>query len=54
MPDNAIFYQAAYISAAVVYGGYIVSLVIRMRRASERRRRQEANSGLHRRSAPGL
>ena len=54
MPDNAIFYQAAYIAAAVVYGGYILSLVIRMRRASERRRRQDVNSGLHQRSGPGL
>ena len=53
MPDNAIFYQAAYIAAAIVYGGYIVSLVIRMRRASERTRRQEENSGLPRESVHG-
>jgi hypothetical protein len=53
MPDNAIFYQAAYIAAAIVYGAYTVSLVIRMRRASERRRRQERNSGLPGQSAHG-
>ena len=40
MPDNAVFYHAAYIIAAVVYGGYIVSLAIRTRRANGRRRRQ--------------
>lgn len=51
MPENAIFYHAAYIAAAVVYGGYIVSLAIRTRRANERRRRQENRSPLHGRSA---
>ena len=51
MPDNAIFYHAAYVAAAVVYGGYIVSLAIRTRRANERRRRQENRSPLHGRSA---
>ena len=40
MPDNAVFYYAAYAAAAVVYGGYIVSLVVRGRRARERQRRQ--------------
>lgn len=39
-PDNAIFYQAAYVAAAVIYGGYVLSLVMRGRRASERERRQ--------------
>jgi len=39
-PDNAIFYQAAYIAVAIIYGGYVVSLVIRGRRARERERRQ--------------
>ena len=48
MPDNAIFYHAAYIAAAVVYGGYIVSLVVRTRRAKQRLRRQEGASGLRR------
>ena len=51
MPDNAIFYHASYIAAAVVYGGYIVSLAIRTRRANERRRRQEDRSTLRERSA---
>jgi hypothetical protein len=46
MPDNAIFYHAAYIAAAVVYGGYVVSLVIRTRRANERKRAQDGNRGL--------
>ena len=51
MPDNAIFYHAAYIAAGVVYGGYIVSLAIRTRRANERRRRQENRSPSHGRPA---
>ena len=45
MPDNAVFYHAAYIAAAVIYGGYIVSLAIRSRRANERKHRQERRSG---------
>lgn len=40
MPDNAIYYHAAYIAAAVIYGGYIVSLFVRGWRAQERERRQ--------------
>jgi hypothetical protein len=51
MPDNAIFYHAAYITAAVVYGGYIVSLAIRTRRALARRRRQEDRATLQGRPA---
>jgi hypothetical protein len=46
MPDNAIFYQAAYIAAAVVYGSYVVSLLIRTRRANARKRRQQTNGDL--------
>ena len=42
MPDNAIYYHAAYIVAGVVYAGYIVSLVIRWRRV--RRRQEQARS----------
>jgi hypothetical protein len=41
MPDNAIYYHAAYIAAGVVYGGYIVSLLIRRRRARDRTRRRD-------------
>jgi hypothetical protein len=41
MPDNAIYYHAAYIAAAVVYGGYIVSLLVRSRRARERQENHE-------------
>ena len=40
MPDNAIFYHAAYIAAALVYGGYVVALIVRNRRARDRERRQ--------------
>ena len=35
MPDNAAYYQAAYIVAAVLYGGYVVSLIIRARKYRE-------------------
>ena len=41
MPDNAIYYHAAYIAAGVVYGGYIISLLIRGRRARDRARRRD-------------
>ena len=40
MPDNAIFYHAAYAAAVVIYGGYVVSLVVRSRRTRARERRQ--------------
>ena len=36
MPENAGFFQAAYAAAAVIYGGYIVSLWWRGRRTRER------------------
>ena len=42
MPDNAIYYYAAYVVAGAVYSGYILSLVIRWRRV--RRRQEEARS----------
>jgi hypothetical protein len=41
MPDNAIYYQLAYAAAALIYGGYIVSLVVRMRRARARQRERQ-------------
>ncbi len=44
-PDNAIYYQAAYAVAGVVYGAYIVSLIVRARRIRSRLERQ-AKSGL--------
>ena len=47
MPDNAIFYHAAYIAAAVVFGGYIVSVAMRTRRANDRWRRQENRSSVN-------
>jgi len=39
MPDNAVFFHVAYAVAVVVYGGYVVSLVVRSRRARVRERR---------------
>lgn len=32
MPDNASFMVAAYAAAAIIYGAYAISLVIRRRR----------------------
>lgn len=46
MPDNAIFYHAAYIAAGIVYGGYIVSLALRIRKANERKRAQDRTHAL--------
>lgn len=40
MPDNAVFYHAAYTAAAIIYGGYVISLVVRSRRTRARERRQ--------------
>ena len=39
MPDNAGYFHAAYIAATVIYGGYIISLFVRTKRARERERR---------------
>jgi hypothetical protein len=39
-PDNAVFYHVAYTAAVVIYGGYLVSLVVRSRRTRDRERRQ--------------
>ena len=36
MPDNAGFMFAAYIAAALVFGGYVVSLVVRARAMARR------------------
>ena len=36
MPDNAGFMFAAYIAAALVFGGYVVSLVARARGMARR------------------
>jgi hypothetical protein len=41
MLDNAIYYHAAYIAAGVIYGGYIISLVVRRRRVRDRARRRD-------------
>ena len=38
-PDNSAYFRAAYILAAVVYGGYGVHLVRRVSRAQARLRR---------------
>ena len=53
MPDNAVFYHAAYTAAIIIYGGYVVSLVVRSRRTSARERRQ-MQRGLARKSNTGL
>ena len=50
MPDNAVYYHAAYIAAAVVYGAYTISLVVRTRRARNRARRMRGDEGVARRS----
>ena len=34
MPDTFSYYVAAYVVAGVLYGGYILSLVLRARRLS--------------------
>jgi hypothetical protein len=39
MPDNAVYFRAAYIAAAVIYGGYIVVLWARARALRARARR---------------
>ncbi len=41
MPDNAVYYQVAYAAAALIYGGYIISLVVRTRRARDRQRERQ-------------
>jgi hypothetical protein len=37
-PDNAGYYYAAYIAAAVIYGAYAVSIAMRWRRVRDRNR----------------
>ena len=51
MPDNAIFYRLAYGAAAVVYGGYLISIYVRARRAQSRARDNEALRGTPARQA---
>ena len=36
MPDNAGYMYAAYIASAVVFGGYVVSLIVRARARARR------------------
>jgi len=36
MPDNAGYMFAAYVAAAAVFGGYVLSLVLRARAMSTR------------------
>lgn len=36
MPDNAGYMYAAYIASAVVFGGYVVSLIARARAMARR------------------
>ena len=44
MPDNAIYYQMAYVAVVVIYGAYAWSLLSRSRRLAERERRAAAAS----------
>jgi hypothetical protein len=37
-PDNAGYYYAAYVVAAVIYGLYAVSIALRLRKVRDRRR----------------
>lgn len=41
-PDNAFYYHASYVAAAVVYVGYAVSLAVRVRRLRVRLASQPA------------
>ena len=50
-PDNAIFYKLAYAAAALVYGGYLISIYVRARRAKERASERESLRGGVSRSA---
>ena len=45
-PENSAYYHAAYIAASLVYGLYIVSLVVRFRRVRERQRRRDSRQPL--------
>lgn len=36
MPDNAGYMFAAYIAAAVIFGGYVVALIVRARSMTRR------------------
>ncbi|MGH7663321.1 MAG: hypothetical protein ACRENI_03350 [Gemmatimonadaceae bacterium] len=42
VPDNAVYYQAAYMAAAVLYAGYAASVWWRSRRARARVQAAEA------------
>jgi hypothetical protein len=39
-PDNAVFFHVAYTAAVLIYGGYVVSLIVRSKRTRDRERRQ--------------
>jgi hypothetical protein len=41
MPENSIFFEAAYLAATLVFGGYLLSLFVRGRRVREREARQQ-------------
>ena len=38
MPETSAYYHAAYVVAALLYGGYALSLWVRARHVRERRR----------------
>ena len=41
MPDNAFYYQVAYVALTVLYTGYTLSLVLRRRALARRRGLQQ-------------
>ena len=44
MPDNSAYYHAAYVVAAVLYGGYALSIWMRSRRVRARLSDESARS----------
>jgi hypothetical protein len=38
MPETAAYYHVAYVAAALLYGGYVLSLWLRARRVRARQR----------------
>ena len=38
VPDTSAYYHAAYVAAAVLYGGYVLFLWMRARRVRDRQR----------------
>lgn len=47
MPENSGFLYAAYVAAALIYGGYIATLWLRVRRARSRARSLASGEAQH-------